>query len=801
MIISKKWLGQYMDLSDITIEEMAERITDAGLEVEGVSHMSCGNHLVIGKVLSCEDHPDSDHLHVCQVDLGEKVEQIVCGAPNVAAGKKVVVARVGAKLPDGEIKEGVIRGVPSNGMLCSLLELGVDAHILSEESKNGIELLDDDAPVGNEDPLGYLGLDDAILDVGLTPNRNDCMSAWSMALETGAILHKEVTLPYQEGSANVGSSTQLKVSSETGKCPLFLGKVINEVTIKPSPKWMKELLLASGIKSINNVVDISNIVMLETGQPLHFYDIHAIPSKEITVKDHQAGTYTALDGVEYELNDDDIVITTEGKPIGIAGIMGGDDSKIEESTTGLIIEAASFDHVSIRNSSRRLNLNTDASIRFQKGIEPKAPFKAMDRAVQLLIEYADAKGIEETAQYGSDNYTPVEFDVNIAKINKLLGTDFSEEEVLQVLDELHFAPTKINGDIHLVIPSYRTDISMEADIAEEVIRILGYDRLPSTLPYMPATLGALDQRQRMRRRLRDILSNIGYNEAVTYSLVSKKHIDDAIMPCSTDVVELASPMSEDRRYVRNSMLPSLLGSIAYNQARNQQDVALFELSNVYGKKYVEERIAIAASGSLQKNRWQKFSVDVDFYTMKGLAESMLEALGFSGNRVSVRENKLDTKHFHPYRSAELYLGRELLGIFGEIHPAMAKEYGIEDTYGMELNLEILLKNKASKVKFVEVSKYPAVSRDLALVVKEDVKVADIINSIRKNGKLGKENIIQNVEVFDVYTGEHVEKGSKSIALSIVFQSNDRTLKDKEINEIFDKILETLKKDVNAQLRA
>lgn len=801
MIISKKWLGQYMDLSDITIEEMAERITDAGLEVEGVAHMSSGSKLVIGKVLSCEAHPDSDHLHVCQVDLGDTSEQIVCGAPNVAAGQKVIVARVGAKLPDGEIKAGMIRGQASNGMICSLLELGVDAHMLSEESKNGIEVLDEDAPVGNEDPLGYLGLDDAILDVGLTPNRNDCMAAWSMALETGAILHKEVTLPYEEGSANIGTPTKLKVSSETEKCPLFLGKVINHVTIKPSPKWMKELLMAAGMKSINNVVDISNIVMLETGQPLHFYDINAIPAQEITVKDHQACTYTALDGVDYALTDDDIVITTEGKPIGIAGIMGGDDSKIEDTTSGIIIEAAIFHHVAIRNTARRLNLNTDASVRYQKGIEPMATFKAMDRAVALLREYADADGIEETVQYGDNHYTPVAFDVNLDSINKLLGTTFAEAEVMQVLEDLHFAPSKQGENIHVCIPSYRTDISMEADIAEEIIRILGYDRLPSTLPYMPATLGALDNRQRMRRRVRDILSNLGYNEAVSYSLVSKKHIEDAILPCSQDIVEMASPMSEDRRYVRNSLLPSLLGCIAYNQARNQHDVALFEISNVYGNHHVEERLAVAASGALQKNRWQKFSVDVDFYTLKGLAESMLEALGFSNNRIRVQENKLDTKHFHPYRSAELYLGKELLGIFGEIHPAMAKEYAIDDVYGMELNLEVLLNNKASKVKFIEVSKYPSVSRDLALVVKEDVKVADILNSIRKNGKLGKENIIQNVEVFDVYTGEYVEEGHKSIALSINFQSNERTLKDKEINEIFDKILETLKHDVDAQLRA
>ena len=801
MLISKKWLGQYMDLSDITIEEMAERITDAGLEVEGVEHLSSGTNLVIGKVLTCEDHPDSDHLHVCSVDIKSSVEQIVCGAPNVCAGQKVIVARVGAKLPDGEIKAGVIRGVESNGMLCSLLELGVDAHMLSEESKNGIEILPEDAPVGDENPLGYLGLDDAILDVGLTPNRNDCMAAWSMALETGAILHKEVTLPYEEGCANQGEATTLKVGSETEKCPLFLGKVINHVTIKSSPKWMKELLQSAGMKSINNVVDISNIVMLETGQPLHFYDVDAIVSKEITVKDHQAGEYTALDGETYQLTDDDIVITSNGKPIGIAGIMGGDDSKIEDHSRGIIIEAASFNHVSIRNSSRRLNLNTDASVRFQKGIEPLAPFKAMDRAVQLLIEYADATGLEETVQYGDANYEPVKFSVSLTKINKLLGTSFAEDEVMGVLSELHFEPTKVDDRIALTIPSYRTDISMEADIAEEVIRILGYDRLGSTLPYMPATLGQLNKRQKMRRKVRDILTNLGYNEALSYSLVSQKLIADATMPCSLDVVEMASPMSEDRRYVRNSILPSLLGCVAYNQARNVHDVALFEVSNVYGNQHVEERLAIVASGSLQKNRWQKFSIDVDFYTIKGLLISMLETLGFAGNRIMIKENKLDTKHFHPYRSAEIFLGKERLGIFGQIHPAMAKEYGVEESYAAELNLEILLNNKASKVKFQEVSKYPGVSRDLALVVKDEVKVADIMNSIRKNGKLGKENIIQNVEVFDVYKGEHVEAGYKSIALSINFQSNERTLKDKEITEIFNAILETLQKDVDAQLRA
>ncbi|MFR4218333.1 MAG: phenylalanine--tRNA ligase subunit beta, partial [[Clostridium] innocuum] len=484
MKISKKWLSQYMDLSDMSIEEIADKITSAGLEVEGIEKMSQGSNLVIGKVISCEDHPDSDHLHVCQVDLGDKIEQIVCGAPNVTAGQKVIVARVGAKLLGGDIKAGVIRGQESNGMICSLLELGVDPHQLSEESKNGIEVLDEDAPVGNENPLGYLALDDEILDVGLTPNRNDCMAAWSMALETGAILHKEVNIPYVEGASNVGEASRLIVRSETEKCPLFLGKVINSVTIKPSPKWMQELLMAAGMKSINNVVDISNIVAGNRGGAFLILMLFRHRNRsEIRRFDY------TLDG-SYHIEEDDIVITTEGKPIGIAGIMGGDDSKIEETTKGIIIEAAIFHHVSIRNTSRRLNLGTDASVRYQKGIEPMATFKAVDRAVQLLIEYADASGLEETKQYGSNGYTPLEFDVNLDRINVLLGTDFQQEEVMKVLDDLHLEPSVNNSDIHVKIPSYRMDLAIEADIAEEIIRILGYERLPSTMPKMPSTVGA-----------------------------------------------------------------------------------------------------------------------------------------------------------------------------------------------------------------------------------------------------------------------------------------------------------------------
>lgn len=796
MLISKKWLSQYMDLSDITMEEVADRITNAGLEVEGIEYGSTATGLVIGYVEECVDHPDSDHLHVCQVNDGTGVRQIVCGAPNVRAGLKVIVALPGAKLPGGDIKEGVIRGAESKGMICSLLELGVDAKSLTDYQKAGIEELAEDAVVGDTNVLTYLGLDDIILDVGLTPNRNDCLAAFAMAKETAAILNKEVKLPTYEGCADMGTPTALQVSSKTDKCPLYLGKIIREVTIKESPKWMKELLMSSNIKSINNVVDISNLVMLETGQPLHFFDLGKLAKEEIIVSDDLSCEYTALDEVTYQIEPGDIMITVDGKPTAIGGIMGGDDSKIDENTKGILIEAAEFDSVSVRNSARKFNLNTDASARNSKHIEPNAPYAAMDRAVQLLIEYADAKGIEETASNAEKNITLTEIDVNLDRINTLLGTQFSEEQVMDVLSRLALQPSKNGEDIHVIIPTYRQDLSLEADIAEEIIRMIGFDDLSSTMPVMPATVGALTPRQSLRRNLKNILTKQGYYEAVTYTLVSEERLNDAIMPFASHVT-LASPMSEDRKIVRTSILPSLLDSVAYNAARSLKDIPLFEISNVYSCEKVEERMAVVLSGSLQKCRWQKFDIKADFYTMKGLVQSILSTLGFVEARINFTENDLDTKHFHPYQSACVYIGKDLLGIIGKIHPAMAKQYDVvDDTVMCELNLEIILNAKKGKVKYEAMSKYPQVTRDLAFVVKDDVKVADIIKAIKKNGK----NVIQEVEVFDVYRGEHVAKGYKSIALSIVFQSNERTLKDDEINEIHENILTTLKKDVDAQLR-
>lgn len=799
MLLSRKWLSQYMDVSDLTIEEIANKITSAGFEVEAIEKMSQGTNLVIGKVLTCQDHPDSDHLHCTTVDVGDEVLKIVCGAPNVAAGQKVIVAKVGAVLPDGEIKAGVIRGQESNGMICALFELGVDKHLLTEEQLSGIEVLPEDAPVGNTNPLAYLGLDDEIMDIGLTPNRNDCQAIFNMSLETGAILNRPVQIPNYAHAADVGSPSQLKIHSSTKKCPSFFGKVIGNITIKESPKWMQELLASAGVHSINNVVDISNIVMLETGQPMHFYNAAAIPNQEITVADGFDEDYTALDGVTYHLLPEDIVITNQGKPIGIAGIMGGDDSKITDDTTSLIIECAQFDHVSIRNTARRLNLNTDASVRYQKGIEPLAAQKALDRAVQLLIEYADAKEIEATVEYGVNPYQPKVLTCTLEQINGRLGTDFTAEEVNDVFKRLYFEPHYENGVYTCTMPSNRTDMEGMADLSEEVIRLLGYDRLPSTLPFMEMTEGKLNPKQQTTRYVRNYLCAQGLQDCVTYTLVSTEKKDNAILPMGK-ATELAIPISEERRWIRTSILPSLLDVVAYNRSHSLNNINVFEISDVSNIEKSTTHVAFVLTDDLQDTRWAKYTLPADFYTAKGLMEELFDHMGIASQRVQFKVNTKDTTHFHPYRSAEVYVGKDLVGLLGEIHPKYAKATNAKKAIMAEFDLDALIAVKKAKIKFVPVSKYQSVTRDIACVVNRSVQVGDMIQAIKKHGKLEKENIIRDVQVFDVYEGLPMPPTEKSVALSILFQSDKQTLNDEQITSVFKEIIASLEKEFDAVLR-
>ena len=794
MKISYNWLKNYVNLDDITPEQLADKLTTAGLEIEDVYHYVQGTNLTIGEVLTCENHPDSDHLHVCTVNIGDAVNQIVCGAPNVKAGIKVIVAKPGAVLPEITIKASKVRGVESNGMICALFELGVDKKNLRQDQIDGIEILGDDAIVG-EDPIKYLGLDDVILDGSPTPNRPDLLSMWGVAKEVGAVLKREVNLPKGIDSTTVGTKSNFHIESQTDKCPYFLGKVVNKVVVKPSPKWMSDQLHAAGIKSINNVVDISNYVMLETGQPLHFYNLSKLSHQDITVKDNIEMTMTALDGVEYQVYKDDIVITTNGVPTGLAGIMGGDDSKIDEETTSIFIEAAHFNDVSIRNTSRRLGLATEAASRFIKGVEPLAAIKAVDRCVELLSAYAEADGFEENVEAGTNNYQDVVVTETLEHCNMLLGTNFTSEQVKEVLEALDFNVTCENDTFTCKIPSYRTDIKIREDIDEEVIRLIGFDNLGETLPHMSATVGALNPRQRLRRTLRNLLGGFGLNEIVTYTLTKEDYMQDTIMPFG-EYVQVMSPLSEDRRYIRNSLMASVLTAVAYNQNRQAANINVYEISTVSSKDSVEERLAICLYGNLQANKLQKVNVNSDFYTLKGIILDILEKHGFNESRIKITENNIDTTHFHPYKSACVYVGKDLLGIFGDVHPTYAKKMGVDKCVYAELKLEVLLNNKVSKVRFVPLDKYPSVSRDISLVVKEDVNAQQLIETIKRNGK----ELVRNVDVFDIYQGEHVEKGYKSVALNIIYQSADHTLKDDEINACHNKILESLKNKLDATLR-
>lgn len=793
MRLSYKWLNEYVDLSGITPEVLAEKMTTAGLEVEGLEPMAQAEGLVIGEVMECED-VEGTHLHKTQTCVGDKTYQIVCGAPNCRKGLKVIVALPGAKLPGGTIEAKPLHGMESNGMLCALFELGVDRKSLRQDQVDGIEELPADAPVGETDVLGYLGLDDTILDVSLTPNRADCSAMWNMAKEVGAILHREVKWPDYEGKSDIGSDTDFEVHLLSKKCSCYYGKVINHVKVGPSPKWLREYLNAAGMNSINNVVDISNFVMLETGQPLHYYDLSKLKKHEITVVDDRELTMTALDGVEFNIEKGDILITTDGEATGIAGIMGGEESMIDENTTGIFVEAAHFDHASIRHTSIRLNLITEAAQRFTKGIETPAMQKAMDRSVQLLSEYAEADGFEKTVIAGETGYRPQIVKETLSHCNGLLGTDFTMDQVVETLKWLDFRP-EVNGDeITCHIPSYRIDIDGKADIDEEIVRLIGFDSIGSTLPDIAATLGQLTPVQSFRRTTRELMKSFGFNEIVTYTLVNDDYARNGFNPLG-EPVTLAMPMSEARKEVRTNLINSVMEVVQYNEAHQNSDLSFFEISKVYAKDREDERLAIVLDGSLQADRLHRYEIPGDFYALKGIIMTWLSRFGFAGSRILVKENTMDTEHFHPYRSAEIYLDRKLLGVFGELHPDYAKKFDCKRVCYAELSIEPVLNAKTGRIRFTELPKFPSVSRDIALVVDEKVTAGEILKTARNSGA----KILVDAEVFDVYEGEHVAEGKKSVALTLTYQT-DHTLRDEEITEAHEKILNNLKKKLNAELR-
>ena len=800
MLVSVKALSKLVDISNLSAEEIANGLTFAGVEVEEINKIASGTNLIIGHILKCEKHPDSDHLHVLKVDLGPKegVVQIVCGAPNARKGLKVIVARVGAKLPQIEIKKGVIRGVESNGMCCSLLELGVDSKYLSEAQTQGIEVLPNDAPTGEEDVLGYLGLDDEVLNLKVLANRPDLLSLINVAREVGAIFNRELKLP--EVKENVTFKTDLKVSSLTDKCSQFASKEVKGVVIKESPRWMKEFLRSMGVRSINNIVDIGNYVMLMTGQPLHMYDADKVRARELVARDDMELDFVALDEKTYKVIPGDILITSKGQAGCLGGVMGSLEVLVDDNTKNIFIESASFDSATIRHTSLRLGLASESSSRFVKGTNHFQAKQVLEYTAELIKDLCEAKEFSNVVEYQKEEQVTRVIPSSVTRINKRLGTKFSEEEVIGALKRVGFEVKRKDEDkFEAIVPSYRLDVTCDADLSEEVIRLLGFDNVTSILPVMDTTLGSLNERQARERNIRYYLLGEGLDECLTYSLVSEKEKDLFALVNNDKAYELLNPLTDDHKIFRKNVLHSLLKVASYNVSRQNKDLALFEVSNIITENKHETHLAIVLVGK-ELRQGLIAPISYDFYHMKGLVEGMMTVLGIEESRYKLERVKdSHNDELHPGRSADIILQGQKIGTFGEIHPNKLKEYDLGKTSAivLEMNLELLLEAKISLLKAKGYSRFPVVSRDLALLVDKKVDARDILRTVKTTGK----GIVKDANVFDVFEGEAIGLNNKSIAISIIFGSDDRTLSDKEVNDVEEEIKYALLKEHKAIIRS
>ena len=780
MKLSTNFVKDYVDI-DVDLKTLAEDMTGVGNEYDSAEKLINATNLVVGEVIECEMHPDSDHLHVCKVNVGNEVLQIVCGAPNVRKGLKVIVALVGAELPgDFKIKAGKIRGVESNGMLCSIAELGLDSKFLRPEDKEGIHELPETAVLG-EDPIKLMGMDDGVIDFELTANRGDLLSILGMAYEIGAIYDKKVKdidLSYNQSNEDINNS--FKVNVKTDNCSIFLAKRVENVVIKESPTFIKNRLIASGIRPINNVVDISNYVMLEVGQPLHYYDADTLNGCLEVRMAEENEKLTTLDDVERTLSSEDIVISDGKKAIGLAGVMGGAETEITENTKNIMIESAIFDNVKIRKTSKEI-LRSEASNRFEKGLDPNRTYMAIERSCHLLEKYADAKIVGGLVKYDEASLEDTKIDVSLEKVNRVLGTTISKEDVLDVFRKLAFE-TEVNGDkITVSVPKRRIDISIEEDLIEEVGRIYGVNNIEGKLPSLPLKQGSYNK---TLRNIRNKMIDLGLNETLSYILVNDKEATKYTTD-NVEIVKLLDPMTEERNTLRYSMIPSLVKIYEYNKARSQKDVSIFEIGKGFYKKDEQygENLKLCALMTGERYLSVK-SKQVDFYDIKGVAEELLDYLGYGGRYSFVVKDELP-KEFHPYQTAQISVNNDVVGIIGKLHPNCTKD----NVYVLEINLDKLLEKKTGKMKYKEISKFPSVKKDLAVVIDKDITSEEIAKQIKKLAG----NLLLGSKIFDVYTGENIEENKKSIAYSLEFGATDRTLTDDEINAILEKIIAGLEK--------
>ncbi|EMF0105086.1 phenylalanine--tRNA ligase subunit beta [Enterococcus hirae] len=806
MLVSYKWLNKYLDLSAVTPKELADKMSVTGIEVEGITVPEEGlKKIVVGEVKECVPHPDSDHLSICQVDIGEEeLLQIVCGAPNVKAGIKVIVALPNSRIAGNvKIKKGKMRGQVSNGMICALQEIGYPDSVVPKEYAEGIYYLPQEA-VNGEPVFSYLDMDDSIIELSITPNRADALSMRGVAYEVGAIYRQTPHFAEEElVEAARPAKDKIKVTVEDPEAvPAYQIRFIEGVKIQSSPQWLQNILMNEGIRPINNVVDITNYILLLFGQPLHAFDYDRLGSQEIVVRQAKATEkIVTLDGETRELTPENLVITNGEQPVALAGVMGGLDSEITETTTTVALEAALFDPISIRRTAKQFNLRSESSARFEKGINQATVAEACDVAAAMIVSLAGGEVLQGAVAGSTYQVEDVTVTITLSRINHYLGTDLTVKEVNEIFEALGFGYQSEGETFTVTVPPRRWDIKIEADIIEEVARIYGYDRLPSTLPSGETVAGSLTQEQSTTRKIRTLLEDSGLHEAISYALTTEEKSRQFTIKDSL-VTRLDWPMSEDRSVLRMNLISGLLDNVNYNVARKNSDVAFYEVGRVFYQEndplthlpQEVKHVALALTGTWQDKSWQTQAEVVDFYTIKGLLENLFEQLGIATDISYQATDSL--KDMHPGRTAEIYLGETVIGFVGQVHPNTAKEYDVPETYVAEFDLSSVIEAAQKGMTFHAVTKFPSVSRDIAMLVAETVTNQEIVTVIQSAA--GK--FLTDIQLFDVYQGKNIEEGHKSMAYSLTFENPEATMTDEEINRSMTKIEKALSETVGANIR-
>lgn len=790
MKLSRKFLNEVIDINDIDTNTLANELVLVGNEYESIYKLSNATNIIVGNVLEAYPHPNSDHLTVCKVDVGNYTLQILCGAPNVRANIKVMVALSNAVLPSGiTILKREIRGLESNGMICSLAELGIEHKYLTEEDKSGIHILPNDAKVG-EDALKYLQLDDEVIDFELTANRGDLMSILGFAYEVGAVFNKKVEpLEYKLNNEVDDINNYMSLTVDTSNCPLYLGRAVKNIKIGESPIFLKSRLIASGIRPINNVVDISNYVMLLFGTPLHFFDMDRLNKNILVRMASNNEEIVTLDKNKRILDNSDIVITSDNKPIALAGVMGGLDSEIENTTTNVFIESAIFNPVSIRKTAKKI-LKSEASNRFEKGIDKCRCYMAIDYACYLLEKYASGEVIKNTLIHDTILNEEKIISITLNKISSILGIDLELNYVVSLFNRLNFTTKTKDNTIFVTVPTYRLDISIEEDLIEEIGRLNKMDNLESKMPIMPLKAGSYEKEYYKKSQIKARLTALGLFEVVTYTLVDNDMANN-FNNNNKEIISILDPLSADKKYLRTSLIPSLLNVLNYNVAHGIKDIDIFEISDVYyDKDKYTPLLTILTNGNYMTNELYKLNINNNFYLLKGIVENLFNYLGLS-NRYDFKVTEIP-HYFHPYCSSSIILDNEVIGFIGLIHPNVSKD----KVYGLEINLDKILNIEIRGIKNKEVSKYPSIKKDLAIIVDKNIMAKDLIKTIKNSGK----KLLEEVSIFDIYEGDKIDNDKMSIAFSLKFSDSNKTLTEIEVMDIFNNIINDLVNKHHAILR-